>query len=134
MSPELLLAAAAGLLIAAGMLVWILHRILRKQCQTIARMTAEQSLPDVIRQLNELTDRIETQWADSREQSAAADQPPQADEAEPVRPPIESQTDEILRLSREGLDAVEIARRTGAFVGEAELVLNLNRAGAASRQ
>ena len=134
MSPELLLAAAAGLLIAAGMLVWILHRILRKQCQTIARMTAEQSLPDVIRQLNELTDRIETQWADSREQSAAADQPPQADEAEPVRPPIESQTDEILRLSREGLDAVEIARRTGASVGEAELVMNLNRAGAAPRQ
>ena len=68
MSPELLLTMAAGLLAAAAVIVLILHRILRKQCDEIARRAAQQDLPEVTRRLNDLTERIETQWVSWREQ------------------------------------------------------------------
>lgn len=140
MSPELLLTMAAGLLAAAAVIVLILHRILRKQCDEIARRAAQQDLPEVTRRLNDLTERIETQWVSWREQLERAAEGtaeaagPSGDSGLAARPPIESLSDAILRLDREGLDAIEIARRAGASVGEVELVLNLNRAGIASQE
>jgi len=49
--------------------------------------------------------------------------PPQSPE------PVGSRTNEVLRLELQGLDAIEIARRTGMTVGEVELIMNLRPAG-----
>jgi hypothetical protein len=44
-----------------------------------------------------------------------------------ARSALERQHREVLRLSRQGLDAVEVARRLELDVGEVELMLNLQR-------
>lgn len=134
MTPELLLGLAAGLLAAAGILVWILHRVLRKQCAALSERMAAEAMPDALRRLGELTEQLEAELARRCEElkELTARVEGKADAEAPDHPPtgglpIESQTQAILRLDRAGLDPIEISRRSGSPVGEVELVLNLNR-------
>jgi hypothetical protein len=123
---ELLLAAAAALLAAAAGLILILCGVIRRAAARAARREAETQLAELIRQLESATARLSAAVGEhlgrmDRAASGAADGP--ADR--PAAPPPRSDT--ILRLRREGMDPVQIARQVGTGLGEVELVLKLNR-------
>ncbi len=150
MTPEHLLILAAVLLAAAALMLVTLGLLLRRTLRTAqARRTdAEAStVPQIESALAELDDRLQSlehalrTFAALEAQSrtgddAAADAPPlpqskiENQNSKMDLPPgvyIASQGDEIVRLHRQGLDALAIARRTHLPVGEVELVLQLDR-------
>ena len=144
-----LAAIAAGVTLALGVLMLLLYAVLVRQARTLRTemplARAEASVRDDVRRLmDELTrraDQIDRQLNDRLQALQQAMQ--QADEklkrleSEPAggkyRPVDDPAHSEILRLRRQGLDLVEIARRVEMDVGEVELVVNLSQAASQNR-
>ncbi|MFP4354596.1 MAG: DUF6115 domain-containing protein [Phycisphaerae bacterium] len=141
-----LAAVTASASLALGVLLLVLYLLLSRQGrrQSVAeelRPAEKPSRSDVRRMMDELADlaeqidvRMDSRIQQLQEAIGQADarlrQLRQSQEP-PCRPDYQTVGDpahgEILRLDRQGLDAVEIARRMEMDIGEVELVLNLNR-------
>lgn len=144
------IAFCVSLMLASGAMILgvVLHRRMRKQAdlapwRELSRQLtqAQQDVGELMRQLDRSGERLEAkvdaklqqlrqalaevqQKADELRNLAAGNSP--AGGKRPIRVGA-SQGVEALALSREGLDAVEIARRMHLDVGEVELLLSLRR-------
>ena len=82
---------------------------------------------DIDRRLEAREQRLRELLAEADERIAALRRLEAGPRSAGAGPPGGQRTEEILRLCRQQLDPVEIARRVGMDVGEVELVLNLSR-------
>lgn len=133
------LATLALSLVIAGVLLLAAAAVLRftrKRRQNRHPQSA-QELADLMEQLENLAlrieERIDRRLEEVRQECDRATckiaelrslGAPKADSPAPRAP---ARSAEALRLHRQGLSAVEIARQTGLDIGEVELVLNLHR-------
>ncbi len=142
-----LMTVAAVMLAAAGLIVLALIWIVRER-RTINPLSPQQ-IGDLIRRLDHATRQAECRLIELQRltgqspgdppaapahqplhvESSQAVEPADVQEPQsPLAPPRpEPQQGEILRLHRQGLDLVEIARRLELTVGEVELTVNLSK-------
>ncbi len=140
---ELLCLVVSSAVVAAAMIIWILLRVAgktpaRQPCPQEPDLPGEsldepaeeipeeeearQELQAGVGQLRQLLAEVDQRIEELRQLSAQA-----VTASGLARSALERQQAEVLRLSRQGLDGVEIARRLELDVGEVELMLNLQR-------
>ena len=132
---EIIAYSTAGvMLIAAGLLMIV---IIRQMTQSRHQQDGPSaSLTDVAEDLTVLTNRL-GMLLGQLDDRLAGQAPSQSNPAagKPVMPtlskpngqPIDANRKQVLELAAQGLDPIEIARRTGMNVGEINLIVNLQR-------
>jgi hypothetical protein len=139
---ELLCLAVSSAVVAGAMIIWFLLRLGRKTrapqpcpqepdlpaesldepVEEVIDEEARQELQAGVGQLRRLLAEVDQRIEELRRLSAQA-----VTTSGLARSALERQQAEVFRLSRQGLDGVEIARRLELDVGEVELMLNLQR-------
>lgn len=145
MTPEILMGIAAGLLAAGAAVLVVLFLILRKGARSSPIARTAKELSELVRQLERLLVRLEAYRENGQTEAEPATEqtdgptPAPAQDAEKAAPAagsrpappagLESLSDAVVKLDRQGLDSMDISRRLGVPVGEVDLVLKLRRSG-----